>query len=108
MRRGMARPALVSLDALSIMTGLLRVVADDDVALLWWGHIRTMVSLVIFVMSGGIGAVAMGDEVGLFLRGRRIWGWHPSCCAHPSVFVLMNPSRTCHQEDSCPLAAYSG
>src|SRR3954471_6175176 len=22
----------------------------------------------------------MGDEVGPFLHGRRIWGWHLSCC----------------------------
>src|SRR3954469_24978729 len=34
------------------MTGLLRVIADEDAALLWWGHIRTMVSLVIFAMPG--------------------------------------------------------
>src|SRR3954467_13928817 len=73
-RRVMTRPALVSLVALSVMTGLLRAVADDDAALPWWGHIRTMVSLGIFVMSWGIGAVAMDDEVGPFLRGRRIWG----------------------------------
>ena len=50
------------------MTGLLSVVADDDAALLWWGHIRTMVSLVIFVMSGDRGG---GDG----RRGRAFSPW---------------------------------
>ena len=62
----MARPALVSLVVLFVMTGLLRVVADDDAALLWWGHIRTMVSLVIFAMSGGPGLWRWATRLGLF------------------------------------------
>ncbi len=57
---------------------------------------------------GETGAVEMGDEVGPFLRGRRILGWHPSYCVHPSVFILMNPSGTRHQEEICPLAACTG
>src|SRR3954465_2783788 len=65
-RRVMARPALVSLVVLPVMTGLLRVVADDNVALLWWGHIRTMVSLVIFAMSGRSGRRRWAMRSGLF------------------------------------------
>src|SRR3954469_13536649 len=53
-RRVMVRPALMSFVALFIMTGMCRVVADDDVALPWWRHIRAMVSLVVFLMSGGL------------------------------------------------------
>jgi hypothetical protein len=51
----MARRALVSLVALSIMTGLLRAVTDDDAALPWRRHIRATVSLGVLVMSGGSG-----------------------------------------------------
>src|SRR3954469_7239059 len=72
-RRVVGRPALMSLVVLFIMTGMCRVVADDDVALLWWRHIRAMVSLVVFLTSGGIRAVAMDGEVGLFLYGWKIW-----------------------------------
>src|SRR3954467_10545299 len=65
-RRVMVRPALVSLVALSFMTGLLRVVADDDATLLWRGHIRTMVSLVIFLTSGGSGRWRWAARTGFF------------------------------------------
>src|SRR4051812_43394519 len=58
--------ALVSLVALSVMMGLLHVVADYDAALLWRGHIRTMVSLVIFTMSGGPGRWRWATRSGLF------------------------------------------
>src|SRR3954465_233540 len=47
------------------MTGLLRIVADDDATLLWWGHIRTMVSLVIFVTSGRSGRWRRATRSGL-------------------------------------------
>src|SRR3954463_11773892 len=52
-RRVMVRPALMSLLVLFIMTGVCRVVADDDAALPWWRHIHAMVSLVVFLTSGG-------------------------------------------------------
>src|SRR3954470_19532532 len=52
-RRVVVRPSLMSLVVLFIMTGMCRVVADDDVALPWWRHIRAMVSLVVFLESGG-------------------------------------------------------
>src|SRR3954465_12426062 len=52
-RRVVVRPALMSLVMLFIMTGMCHVVADDDAALLWWRHIRAMVSLVVFLTSGG-------------------------------------------------------
>src|SRR3954463_8678973 len=65
-RRVMARPALVSLVALSVMTGLLHVVADDDTALPWRGHIRTMVSLGVFAMSGGSGRWRWAMRSGIF------------------------------------------
>src|SRR3954471_326135 len=52
-RRVVVRPALMTLVVLFIMTGMCHVVADDDVALLWWRHIRAMVSLVVFLTSGG-------------------------------------------------------
>src|SRR3954462_3830588 len=39
---------------------------DDDATLLWWGHIRTMVSLVIFVMSGRSGRWGRASRSGLF------------------------------------------
>src|SRR3954465_11420532 len=52
-RRVVVRPALMSLVVLFIMKGMCRVVADDDAALLWWRQIRAMVSLVVFLTSGG-------------------------------------------------------
>src|SRR3954465_8206533 len=52
-RRVVGRPALMSLVVLFIMTGMCHVVVDDDAALLWWRHIRAMVSLVVFLTSGG-------------------------------------------------------
>src|SRR3954468_6268289 len=52
-RRVVVRPALMSLVVLFIMTGMCRVVVDDDASLLWWGHICAMVSLVVFLTSGG-------------------------------------------------------
>src|SRR3954469_14397051 len=58
----------MSLVALSVMTGLLHVVTDEDAALLWWGHIHTMVGLVIFAMSGDRGG---GDG----RRGRDFSPW---------------------------------
>src|SRR3954471_789737 len=65
-RRVVARPALVSLVALSVMTGLLHVVADDNAALPWRGHIRMMVSPGVFVMSGGAGRWRWAMRSGLF------------------------------------------
>ena len=62
----MARPALVSLVTLSVMTGLLRVVMDDDAALFRWGHIHTTVSLVVFVTSGGSGRWRWAARSGFF------------------------------------------
>src|SRR3954470_13304189 len=64
--RVMARPALVSLVALSVMTGLLRVVTDDDAALPWRGHICMMVSLGVFAMSGEAGRWRWATRSGLF------------------------------------------
>src|SRR4051812_37873122 len=52
-RRVVVRPALMSLVVLFILTGMCRVIADDDVALPSWRHIRLMVSLVVFLTSGG-------------------------------------------------------
>src|SRR3954464_10920330 len=64
-RRVMARPDLVSLVVLSVMTDLLCVVADDDAALPWRGHIRTAVSLGVFAMSGGAGRWRWATRLGL-------------------------------------------
>src|SRR3954463_13165357 len=106
--RVMARPALVSLVALSVMTGLLRVVADDGATLPWRGHIPPMVILGVFAMSGGAGRWRWATRSGLFSV---VGGYGDSilpCCVHLSVFVLMNPSGTRHQEEIYPLAACTG
>src|SRR3954470_13622161 len=73
--------------ALFIVAGLRRVVADDDAALLWWGHIRTMVSLVIFAMSGRSGRWRWATRSGFFsMVGGYGDGILPVACIPPSSF----------------------
>src|SRR4051812_40632449 len=85
--RVVVRPALMSLVVLFIMTGLCRVVADDDAALLWWRHIRAMVSLVVFLTSGGSEQWLWTERLGSFsVVGRYGNSILPVACIPPLSF----------------------
>src|SRR3954470_19376187 len=86
-RRVVVRPALMPLVVLFIMTGMGRVVADDDAALLWWRHIRVMVSLVVFLTSGGSERWRWTTRLGSFSVVRRYGNSiFPVACIPPSSF----------------------
>src|SRR3954471_2484577 len=75
------------LGGLFIMTGMCRVVADDDATLLWWRHIRAMVSLVVFLTSGGSERWRWTARLGSFsVVGRYGNSILPVACIPPSSF----------------------
>src|SRR3954462_12710551 len=87
MRRIVVRPALMSLVVLFIMTGMCLVVADDDAALPWWRHVRAMVSLVVFLTSGGSERWRWTARLGSFpVVGRYGNSILPVACIPPSSF----------------------